>query len=483
MDYRYSKKRGSLQEAMVQQAAPSLPGLASLSQVQTQNNAPALDLAMHAQRTGAAPLPSARERGMEPDPNRGLDRTHTPTRSTFFSYIVPEGRRVLMTEADGSMQVVQGPARVWRRGRSFVNMPHYVAHPGEFLIVRYRDGRQEHLEGPAHCWFDFREHLSVTVEEVVQIGAKEAVVVYSSQEGAVSRRVVHGPATFMPEPGEWLHTFSWHGSMGGAEGYRKVPDALVFQKLWLMPDQMYHDVTEVRTSDDALLTIRLMIFFELRDVEQLLATSHDPIGDFVNAATSDVVEFLSRHDFESFKDKTDRLNRLEAYPQLTARAQQCGYRINKVVYRGYGAPPALQQMHDQAIESRTRLQLERATEQQAQELEDFKLERSLARASHQRQEDARDFDHKMAQRRRQEEADLEVRRARRDAERQLEREDAEARASIEALRDAQQRQHLAALSELGVDLTAFLTQSRADQVIELRGGSGQTPHVHLKQEH
>jgi hypothetical protein len=47
---------------------------------------------------------------------------------------------------------------------------------------------------------------------------------------------------------------------------------------------------------------------------------------------------------------------------------------NKVVYRGYGAPERLQQMHDQAIEARTRLHLERATEQRAQDLESFKLE-------------------------------------------------------------------------------------------------------------
>ena len=37
-----------------------------------------------------------------------------------------------------------------------------------------------------------------------------------------------------------------------------------------MPDQMYHDVPDVRTADDAVLTIHLMIFFELVDVERML---------------------------------------------------------------------------------------------------------------------------------------------------------------------------------------------------------------------
>jgi len=61
---------------------------------------------------------------------------------------------------------------------------------------------------------------------------------------------------------------------------KKVPaGALHFQKLWLLPDQMYHDVPDVRTADDAVLTIRLMMFFELVDIETMLSTTHDPIPD------------------------------------------------------------------------------------------------------------------------------------------------------------------------------------------------------------
>ena len=65
-----------------------------------------------------------------------------------------------------------------------------------------------------------------------------------------------------------------------------------------------------------------MIFFELRDIEGMLATSHDPIGDFINAATSDVVVFMSKHDFESFKQNTEKLNDLATYKQLSMRGEQ-----------------------------------------------------------------------------------------------------------------------------------------------------------------
>lgn len=47
-----------------------------------------------------------------------------------------------------------------------------------------------------------------------------------------------------------------------------------------------------------------------------------------------------------------------------------------------------------------------------------------------------------------------------------------------ARQDEGRRAHLAALRELGVDLTAYLTQARADRVIELRGSNGAT-HVQI----
>jgi hypothetical protein len=427
-----------------------------------------------------APRLSAPLRARSVATTPGLDTVRPLGGSGVFTYVVEEGLRVLMRRPDGTMEVVVGPKRVWRGRNTFHPMAHFVAHPGEYLIVRYRDGRQEHKPGPTEVWFDPRFHQEVTREDALQLAAKEAVVVYSSKEGTglVQRRIEHGPTLFTPRPGEWLHTFSWHSSEGGSEGKRKVPRGLVFQKLWLLPDQMYHDVPDVRTADDAVLTIRLMIFFELLDIERMLETSHDPIGDFVNAATSDVVDFTGRHDFESFKRNTDKLNELETYRQLVDRAGQCGYRINKVVYRGYGAPQRLQQMHDQAIEARTRLQLERATERQSQELEDQRLDSQMARAAKRRREQAAEVDHEMELGGRKQEAELRAQEYRRTFQREQARLEAELRERLKTEQDARRRDHLRALRDLGLDLTAYLTQGRADRVIEVRGSNGPA-HLHL----
>ncbi|MDC0720272.1 hypothetical protein [Nannocystis bainbridge] len=477
--YVYNKQAGALQEAA---AAP--PGVRTRLAMRPSSSIAQSLLPSQLDdqaAANAAPEPLQRDSSRLPRPPRPADSGRDPIRPTrrpgMFSFTIEDGEHVLMIHKNGAMEELVGPKRVSTLGRTFRRMDHYVAHPGEFLVVRYRDGRQEHLVGPAHLWLDPRKHLSVTREEGLQLAAKEAVVIYARGDaGEVTRRVLQGPAVFVAQPGEWLHSFSWHGSSG--TGYRKVPNALVFEKLWLMPDQMYHDVEDVRTADDAVITVRLMIFFELVDIELMLATSHDPIGDFVNAATSDVVDFLGRHDLASFKLHTDQLGDLATYRQLTARAGQCGYRIGKVVYRGFDAPPSLQQMLDQAIESRTRLQLERATQQQAQELEDFKLERQLGRGERQRADGAAEQAHALALEKSRRAAAIEADAARSEFQRAQRRLDQERALADERARHDEESRHLAALHGLGVDLTALLTQHRADQVIELRG-DGEGAHVHV----
>jgi hypothetical protein len=498
--YRYNKQAGALNEAAAdvtlnapvtpQRAAPiaqsslAAPDDYAGGHQTLVSRMPAAAPGVHAQATEATRRPEARTTlAGGGGNNHGRDPVTPQGVQGMWFYTVQDGQRARMIRPDGSVEVIVGPRRVWRGSNRFEVMAHYVAHPGEFLVVRFRDGRQEHLTGPSNLWFDPRAHMEVSKEDALQIAAKEAVVVYSKGgDGTVSRRVVHGPATFVPAPGEWLHTFSWHGSRGGHKGYQKVPNALVFQKLWLLPDQMYHDVPDVRTGDDAVITIRLMLFFELVDVETMLGTTHDPIGDFVNAATSDVVEFTGRNDFDGFKRQTDKLNDLATYRQLVARAEQCGYRINKIVYRGYGAPESLQRMHDEAIESRTRLQLERATQQQAQDLEDFKLERQLARAERQRTEHEATVVQEIELGQRRQQAALRAKQAEREFAREQTWHDTEQHQKLARTGDGARREHLAALRELGVDLTEMLTQGRADQVIELRGDGGHASraHVHLE---
>merc|ERR1719183_1068754 len=120
----------------------------------------------------------------------------------------------------------------------------------------------------------------------------------------------------------------------------------------------------------------------------MLRETHDPPGDFINALSSDVVEFVASKSFDEFKSSTERLNELSVYKQLTSGASRIGFEVTKVVFRGYGAPQRLQKMHDDAIERRTKLALDRENEDQEQELLDMKLEHEEDRLRKRRQMEA-----------------------------------------------------------------------------------------------
>merc|ERR1719310_2565458 len=117
----------------------------------------------------------------------------------------------------------------------------------------------------------------------------------------------------------------------------------------------------------------------------MLKETHDPTADFINSISSDVIEFVAARSFEDFKGATDQLNDLGLYQQLTSRAKGIGFEVTKVVFRGYGAPQRLQKMHDDAIERRTKLALERDNEEQEQQLQDLKLDRENERLCKRRQ--------------------------------------------------------------------------------------------------
>ncbi|KAJ1618778.1 hypothetical protein T492DRAFT_849062 [Pavlovales sp. CCMP2436] len=192
----------------------------------------------------------------------------------------------------------------------------HVADPTQYLVILYRDGRKENLRGPVEVVQNPFVHLSIEVFASHRLSANEALVVYrrrgafppgpeggnggggggewkkggpveatpagspfalialagdpngptpggsGSQPGAlgVERRLVHGPAVFSPNSTEWLHTFSWHGSVKDGKG-SKTGYAGDVKVLRCMPDQMYYSVRDVRTSDDASMTVHLMLFY------------------------------------------------------------------------------------------------------------------------------------------------------------------------------------------------------------------------------
>ena len=395
----------------------------------------------------------------------------------------------MVLHTNGRVTYVDGPTRLAVLTAKAVPLRRYSAEPHQFLVIRKKDGTTEHIPGPAAVWFDPIIHLEIKIEAATKIDANEALVVYQKNDQTVTRRVVRGPALFVPTPEEWVHQFSWHGT-DPKHGYRKLPHALNFTKLLVIPDQMYFDVESVRTADDALLVVKLMVFFELVDIEKMLDQTHDPIADFINALSADIIDFVGGNDFEAFKTKTDALNQIETYRQLTQRADKIGYRITKVVYRGYYASDKLQAMHDNAIECRTRLVLEADTERQAQELADLKLKRELERAATRQQMEEAETQHQNRLKQLEHEAELTHREADQKQILESRRQDEDLAADVKRRQNELVLEHERALHEeqtgfftkmreLQVDLTRYLVAQYQNPDKVIRIDNGPTPQLHL----
>lgn len=392
---------------------------------------------------------------------------------------IREGERAAVWNERGEIKRIDGPRRLFLFRESVQMLTLHSAGPNQYLAIRYKDGRKEHIPGPVSIYFDPVEHDAITTLDAITVDANDALVVYRQEKAAVARRVVRGPELFVPAANEWLHQFSWHGA-DPKNPTRKLPHILRFQKLRVIPDQMYFDVEDVRTADDALLTVKVMVFFELVNIETMLDQTHDPIADFINALSADVIDFSAGLTFEKFKEQTEKLSDMATYSQLVNRAQRIGYRINKVVYRGYHATSKLQTMHDNAIEARTQLRLQAETEEQAQQLADLKQAREAERAVQRRHEEEVEtaHDNKMKKvahdevlRQQQAELQQEI-----DAKRLRNEVELQNRGAVHR----EQATHLKEMRDMQIDLTRYLVAryQNPDRLIKI-DGNGRAPQLHL----
>lgn len=421
--------------------------------------------------------------------------------------------------------------------------------------MKHCSGHKEHLRGPLVMHCNPVHHESIRAEKGITLETFEALVVYSddrrfghsaergepaprspeaaghsAMQSTVRRRVIRGPTLFFPDASEWIHAFSWHGARptasastpgrhaigedaekGGHVG-DKQPHALKFTKLNLTPTQLYFDVKDARTTDDAQITIGLMVFYHIvgararergaprraradsarrargargrptraecatrADVELMLDTTQDPIGDFVNALAADIMSFAADKAYEHVLSRTASMCELATFPILCGRAKSIGFTIDKVVFRGLRTSSHLQDMHNKAVSNATRLRLEALEAEQRERQLDLgtrhKAEREraqLAADSHAAAELRERADKEHAQRLRhwREQAQAEHERA------QLQRDTELA--------------YFSQLADRGVDLTTYLVAreaSRPSQHIRIDGAAAELAQVHIALPH
>ncbi|XP_065916827.1 STE20-like serine/threonine-protein kinase isoform X2 [Dysidea avara] len=323
------------------------------------------------------------------------------------------------------------------------------------MIIKDREGRIDHVPGPHEAFLNPLEVESISVRNAIKLDANHTLVVYKQNEEHIERRIVSGPIVFVPGPQEWLHQFEWHGADRSDPGHW-TPKGNQFTELLHVPNHFYYNVRDVRTNDDTMITVKLMVFYELADIETMLNYTHDPIADFLNGATSDMISFASQMSYEEFLNQSHQLSKIESYSQLTTRAEKIGFRITKVVYRGYQASSTLQNTHDDAIMKRMQLKLYGETEEQEQVLAEFKLKREMQRTKlNQEAERAiQEFSQKTEALKREHELEMESL----VHEAQLKKEDVETQIQLDSERADNEHtlDYYKQLKQLGVDMTKYL---------------------------
>lgn len=258
----------------------------------------------------------------------------------------------------------------------------------EYIKIKYKNGTTEIKVGPMTFYKDPIEHSEIIMEKVIVLESNECIIIYRPKDATnledLERIKIMGPCTYIPQINDTIHEFLWHGhnpkeSEATVGKNIKIPNAIKFKKIVLVPRQMYLDIPTVSTKDNAQLTICFMIFYELTDVEKMLDTTTDPIGDIVNFHTSDVITFINKLTFDEVKFNSDKLNGLELYKNLVQAMKDRGYNITNVVLRGIITNNKLQNMYEHAIETRTALILEHETEKEKQAILDLKAQKNRER--------------------------------------------------------------------------------------------------------
>ncbi|XP_005099279.1 uncharacterized protein LOC101862874 [Aplysia californica] len=392
------------------------------------------------------------------------------------------GEKALIYSKDGSYRVEEGPQRIFLFRETFRSMSSYSASQKEYLVVKFKDGRVQNLRGPCTAHFNEVIHLSIKVKDMVSLSANEALVVYKQDDATknVLRDVLLGPSLIMLNENEWLHSFCWHGTDPNNKT-RMVRGIDQFTVLKIIPDQFYYNVDEVRTADDALLRVKLMMFYELTDIEEMLNTTKDPIADFINCLCADVITFASKKTYEEFIETASELNDLKNFPQLTERCAVIGYVVTKVAFRGYFAHDKLQKMHDMMSKKRTELQMKYEKEVQEQSLKDLKLEAEIERLEQEQELELQKLIHNQKMEIDSLKHKLELEKTSRL--RLIEEKTLEDKAKLNAqiAKEQLEAEHLHSLHGLGVNITDLLVSragrpEKVTSIVASKGGAA--VHIH-----
>lgn len=340
----------------------------------------------------------------------------------FGKRTVKDGEALAVWDERGVFHEYVGPAlvRLWMSTIRFLDR--FVARADEYLVVTDINGRIEHVKGPTAMFCNPTRHKSIEVKKAIVLASpNECLVVYTKKKSTdvpsalvvpsdpqknvkkkandeskveveleeyaaahgvagadhtddepreVLRRVVAGPAIFIPRVDEWTHEFHWTST--------KTDQPIKFSILQTGCSR-YDTQVSLRTADSVLLSAKLSIQFKVASVDAVIERCDDPIAVMQSLLSADLSEFgtLIRSDdmltSESRNKITTQLGDMETYRKLIDGARSMGLEIISLCLKQLDASAELQRQYDYAIQTKAELTSKRAVAEQKQQLADLEL--------------------------------------------------------------------------------------------------------------
>ena len=282
---------------------------------------------------------------------------------------IPWGQKALVTGFWGKQREIDGPKSVlslndiraferieiepWKKVsiyKPWEKNPKDVFGP--WIEFRHPDGisieHKRYIVDDGAKWWLFNEkweHIEIEWPKVIhihpewtfipfkkiQLSEREAVVVIGKDgkeriiKGEEQSEIFYNPVI------ESLKIFKWTGSWENGPDSEKVPWSLRFDVLRLDNSQTYFSFP-VRTKDNAVIIIKLMIFYEISDLEKIVKETHDPLSEFYNKIQAAVTEKISEVTFDEFKEKTgEQIGNIDFFKNKPF--ENIGMKIDRVVLR------------------------------------------------------------------------------------------------------------------------------------------------------
>jgi len=284
---------------------------------------------------------------------------------------------LVVTDIQGRIEHVKGPTAMFcnpTRHKSIeLKKAVVLASPNECLVVYTKKKSTDvpsALMIPSHAKKNANDESKVEVEEYAAAGVAGAAIHTDDEPREVLRRVVAGPAIFIPRVDEWTHEFRWTSV--------KTNDPIQFSILQTGCSR-YDTKVSLRTADSVLLSAKLSIQFKVASVDAVLEGCDDPIAVMQSLLSADLSEFgtLIKSDdmltSESRNKITTQLGAMETYRKLIHGARSMGLEIISLCLKRLDASPELQRQYDYAIQTKAELTSKRAVAEQKQQLADLEL--------------------------------------------------------------------------------------------------------------